>query len=62
LYRSKNGSKASVGSIEKDNKDKGIEEIGEGSTYFEHNFEFWGTWKIKKPGITIGFLQNWPKK
>ena len=50
--------------LEKDNNEKGIEEIGEGSTCFEHNFEFWGTWKIKKSGITVEFLknlENWPK-
>ena len=50
--------------LEKDNIKNGIEEIGEGSTCFEHNFEFWGTWKIKKPGITVEFLkslENWPK-
>ena len=50
--------------LEKDNKEKGIEEIGEGSTCFEHHFEFWGTWKIMKPGITVEFSQNpenWPK-
>ena len=50
--------------LERDNKEKGIEEIGEGSTCYEHNFEFWGTWKIVKPGITVEFLQNlenWPK-
>ena len=47
-----------------DNKIKGIEEIGEGSTCFEHCFEFWGTWKIQKEGITEEFLknsENWPK-
>ena len=50
--------------LEKDNNEKEIEEIGEGSTCFQHNFEFWGTWRIKKPGITVEFLnnlENWPK-
>jgi hypothetical protein len=50
--------------IKMDNKIKGIEEIGEGSTCFEHCFEFWGTWKVQKEGITIDFLkksENWPK-
>ena len=50
--------------LEADNKAKGIEEIGEGSTCFEHCFEFWGTWKVKKEGITVDFLknsENWPK-
>ena len=50
--------------LERDNKEKGIEEIGEGSTCYEHNFEFWGTWKIVKPGIAVEFLknlENWPK-
>ena len=50
--------------LEKDNNEKGIEEIGEGSTCFQHNFEFWGTWRIKKPGIAVEFLnnlENWPK-
>ena len=44
--------------LEKENKEKGIEKIGEGSTCFEHNFECLGTWKITKPGITVEFLQN----
>ena len=45
-------------------KVEGIEEIGEGSTCFEHHFEFWGTWRVKKEGITEEFLKNnrnWPK-
>ena len=49
--------------IKRDNDLKGIEEIGEGSATFEHCFEFWGTWRIKKPGLTINFLENsdnWP--
>ena len=47
-----------------DNEVKGIEEIGEGSTCFEHSFEFWGTWKTKKPEINSDFLrksENWPR-
>ena len=50
--------------LTRDNKAKGIEEIGEGSTCFEHCFEFWGTWKLKREGITLDFLknsENWPK-
>ena len=51
--------------IMKDESDrKGIEEIGEASATFEHCFEFWGTWKIKKPGWKINCLktsENWPK-
>ena len=50
--------------IKSDNKIKGIEEIGEGSMCFEHCFEFWGTWKMKKPGISMSYLKdsdNWPK-
>ena len=49
--------------IKRDNEIKGIEEIGEGSATFEHCFEFWGTWRIKKPGLTIKSLENsdnWP--
>ena len=41
---------------------KGMEEIGEASATFEHSFEFWGTWKIKKPGITnkdVADSDNW---
>ena len=34
----------------------GIEEIGEASATFEHCFEFWGTWKVKKP--ESGFLKK----
>ena len=51
-------------SLERINKEMGIEEIGEGSTCFEHCFEFWGTWRVKKDGMTIDFLknsENWPK-
>ena len=43
---------------------KGIEEIGEASATFEHCFEFWGTWRIKKQGITMKDItdaNNWPK-
>ena len=50
--------------LTRDNKAIGIEEIGEGSTCFEHCFEFWGTWKLKREGITLDFLknsENWPK-
>ena len=50
--------------LKNDNEIKGIEEIGDGSTCFEHIFEFWGTWKIKKPGINKEYLEdskNWPK-
>ena len=49
--------------IKSDNELKGIHEIGEGSTCFEHCYEFWGTWQIMKPGISIDFLKNeanWP--
>ena len=50
--------------LEADNALKGIEEIGEGSTCFEHCFKVWGIWKVKKKGITLDFLKNsanWPK-
>ena len=51
--------------IENANKAIGIKEIGEGSTYFEHSYEFWGTWKLEKPEkINIEILknaENWPK-
>ena len=50
--------------IKSGNEIKGIEEIGEGSTTFEHCFEFWGTWRIKKARFTIKYLENsenWPK-
>ena len=56
-------SKALWDIIEKDNVLKGIEEIGDGSTCFEHSFEFWGTWRVKQEGITEDFLkdsENWP--
>ena len=48
-----------------ENKKMGIKEIGESSSCFEHNYEFWGTWKVEKPGKnTFEFLKNsddWPK-
>jgi hypothetical protein len=50
--------------LKANNKAKGIEEIGEGSTCFEHCFKFWKIWKVKKEGITVDFLENsenWPK-
>ena len=50
-------------SIKSDNETKGVEEIGGGSATFEQCFEFWGTWRVKKPGITIKHLEdseNWP--
>ena len=34
-------------SIEEANKTIGIKEIGEGSTCFEHSYEFWGSWKVE---------------
>ena len=49
--------------LKKDNESKEIEEIGDGSTCFEHVFEFWGTWRVKA-GMKESFLQdsrNWPK-
>ena len=51
--------------INNENKAKGIKEIGEGSTCFEHSYEFWGTWRVEKPGRnTLEFLkcpENWPR-
>ena len=44
--------------IKKESDMKGIEEIGEASATFEHCFEFWGTWRVKKPGITLKYLEN----
>ena len=44
--------------IEKDNVVKGIEEIGDGSTCFEHYFEFWGTWRVKQDGISEDFFYH----
>ena len=52
------------GKLEDSGKIMGLEEIGEGSTCFEHHFEFWGTWRVNKEGITDEFLknaENWPK-
>ena len=50
--------------IEAANHSLGIKEIGEGSTCFEHCFEFWGTWKIQNAEkINIAVLknaENWP--
>ena len=40
-------------------QDTGIKEIGEGSMCFEHFYEFWGTWKVEKPGEdTLQFLKD----
>ena len=51
--------------INAENKSKGVKEIGEGSTCFEHLYEFWGTWRVEKPGRnTLEFLkcaENWLK-
>ena len=51
--------------IKTENETKGIKEIGEGSTCFEHFYEFWGTWKVEKPKRNIiEFLkssENWPQ-
>ena len=51
--------------IETANKAIGIKEVGEGSTCFEHCYEFWGKWKVEKPGGTtldvLKNLENWPK-
>ena len=49
--------------LKHENEKIGIEEIGEGSTCFEHCLEFWGTWR-SSTGITPVFLRdskNWPK-
>ena len=46
------------------NHEKGIEEIGEGSTCFEHHFDFWGTWIVKKDDVSVEKMENlesWPK-
>ena len=48
--------------IKNDSEMKGIEEIGEASATFEHCFEFWGTWRVMKPGLTLKYLEhseNW---
>ena len=51
--------------IEAANHGIGIKEIGEGSTCFEHCFEFWGTWKVQNNSkLSIDVLKNtanWPK-
>ena len=52
--------------LKDDNSKRGIEEIGDGSTCFEHCYEFWGKWKAKEPDgrLDIEFLKgskNWPK-
>ena len=50
--------------IKNESNKKGIEEIGEASATFEHCFEFWGTWKVKKPGLKLNYMKNlnyWPK-
>ena len=51
--------------IEAANHGIGIKEIGEGSTCFEHCFEFWGMWKVQKNvELSIHALKNtanWPK-
>ena len=50
--------------IKKESDVKGIEEIGKASATFEHCFEFWGTWEIKKPGIMkkdLADSDNWSK-
>ena len=53
-------------SIDEANKKIGIKEIGEGSTCFEHYYEFWGSWKIENGSkLTIEVLRNpsnWPKE
>ena len=46
------------------NSEISIEEIGEGSSCFEHFFQFWGTWQVKKENITLDYLknsENWPR-
>ena len=48
--------------IDKENRKHEMVEIGDGSTCFEHFFEFWGKWKVK-PGTTKNFLMDtktWP--
>ena len=50
--------------IKNESNKKGIEEIGEASATLEHCFGFWGTWKVKKPGLILNHLKNsknWPK-
>ena len=52
-------------SIEDTNKTLGIKEIGEGSTCFEHCYEFWGSWKIETGSkLTTEVLKSpnsWPE-
>ena len=48
--------------LKKENDVAGMVEIGDGSTVFEHHYEFWGTWRVK-PGTSQQFLKdpkNWP--
>ena len=40
--------------LKKENDYNEMEEIGEGSTCFEHHFEFWGVWRVK-PGTSKNF-------
>ena len=51
--------------IEEANKIIGIKEIGEGSTCFEHCYEFWGSWKIETGSkLTTEVLKSpnsWPE-
>ena len=51
--------------IEAANHGIGIKEIGEGSTCFEHCFEFWGIWKVQNDvNMSKDALKdtaNWPK-
>ena len=59
----KNESKTLWEMLDVDSKAKGIEEIGDGSTCFEHCLEFWGTWKVNRSGVNEKFLNNsinWP--
>ena len=44
--------------IRNESNKKGIKEIEEASASFEHCFEFWGTWRVNKPGITLEYLEN----
>ena len=49
--------------LKRESETKGIEEIGKASAIFEHCFEFWGTWRVKKPGLTVkqvSYSDNWP--
>ena len=42
-----------------------MEEIGEGSSFFENHIEFWGTWRVNRNSeVDEEFLEkseNWPK-